>query len=96
MSHYPDSTTYHSKLIQLVAKFRREYSLDLIMDSYCETGVAELGIARWCQMQLSESTRVLMVISREYLEVSSCLIVALVASKLAQPYFVNRVLLKPN
>jgi len=43
----------------------------LIMDSYCQTEVAELGLARWCQRQLSESARIVMVVSKEYLKVSS-------------------------
>ena len=75
VSYYPDSKKYRSSLLNLVAKLRRLYAVNLIMDSYCETGIAELGIARWCQMQLSESTRVLMVISKEYLKVGSFIIV---------------------
>jgi len=39
------------------------------MDSYCQTEVAELGLARWCQRKLSVSTRIVMVVSKEYLKI---------------------------
>ena len=78
VSYYPDSKKYRSSLLNLVAKLRKLYSVNLILDSYCETEVTELGLARWCPKQLSESTRVLMVISKEYLKVGSFTIVAFV------------------
>ena len=71
MSYYTDSKRYHSSLQNLVAKLRRAYSVNLIMDSYCQIEVAELGLARWCQKQLSESARIVMVVSKEYLKVGS-------------------------
>ena len=71
VSYYADSRRYHSSLLNLVAKLRRAYEVNLIMDSYCQTEVAELGLARWCQKQLSESARIVMVVSKEYLKVSS-------------------------
>ena len=73
VSYYADSERYHSSLQNLVAKLRRAYSVNLIMDSYCQTEVAELGLARWCQRKLSVSTRIVMVVSKEYLKVGSLL-----------------------
>lgn len=70
VSYYPDTKKYHSSLLNLVAKLRRVFAINLIMDSYCQTQVAELGLARWCQKQLSESTRIVMVISKDYLKVN--------------------------
>jgi len=69
VSYYADSRRYHSSLLNLVAKLRRAYEVNLIMDSYCQTEVAELGLARWCQRQLSESARIVMVVSKEYLKI---------------------------
>ena len=74
MSYYADSKKYHSSLLNLVAKLRRVYSVNLIMDSYCQTEMIKLGPARWCQLQLAESTRVLMVISKDFLKVGSSMI----------------------
>ena len=74
MSYYADSGNYHFSLLNLVAKLRSVYSVNLLMDSYYQTGVNELGPARWYQLQLSKSTRVLMVISKEYLKVGSFMI----------------------
>ena len=71
MSYYADSEEYHSSLVNLVAKLRSTFSIDLIMDSYCQTEVAELGLARWCQKKLSESTKIVMVVSKEYLKVGN-------------------------
>jgi len=69
VSYYADSERYHSSLQNLVAKLRRAYFVNLIMDSYCQTEVAELGLARWCQRKLSVSTRIVMVVSKEYLKI---------------------------
>jgi len=69
VSYYADSEEYHSSLVNLVAKLRSTFSIDLIMDSYCQTEVAELGLARWCQKKLSESTKIVMVVSKEYLKI---------------------------
>ena len=71
VSYYADSEEYHSSVLNLVAKLRSTYSINLIMDSYCQTEVAELGLARWCQKKLSESTKIVMVVSKEYRKVGS-------------------------
>ena len=52
-----------------MAKFRKDFSINLIMDLHRETEISELGLARWCHKQLSESKKILLVISKEYLKV---------------------------
>ncbi|XP_065070594.1 uncharacterized protein LOC135695433 [Rhopilema esculentum] len=69
VSYFPDTENYLESVQNLVAKFRKDFSINLIMDLLHKTEISELGLARWCHKQLSESKKIILVISKEYLKI---------------------------
>eukprot|EP00794_Sanderia_malayensis_P018177 gene18177-19991_t len=69
VSYYPDSKAYHEKLLLLIAKLRKCHSLNIIIDSLCQVDVGEFGLPRWCQRQLTDAAKIIVVVSREYLKI---------------------------
>ena len=69
VSYYPDTKKYHKSLLHVVARLRRVHSLNVEMDSMHRTNVDQLGLPRWCQQQLSNASKIIIVMSKDYLKV---------------------------